>query len=179
MPLQAVDVLEEDLDGEVLRDPEAGRRREAKTKHGLDPAHDYTSDTSCLPCHTTGYGKPGGYPALVDGKAWSEEETARAAKRLGVQCESCHGPGSAYKKKKTMADHDKSVAAGMLEAGKDEKTCTGCHNDQSPTWDAEKGFDFEKRKEDIAHPIPKDVKGRYLEAEKEAKGGSGGDDEEE
>jgi hypothetical protein len=112
----------------------------------------------CLKCHVTAYG----------------EDLSKFAKKPldhedGVQCESCHGPGSLYKKKKTMADHEKSLAAGMWEPGKDEKICTGCHNEESPTWDASKGFDFEKRKEDIAHPIPKDVKGKYLEVEKKLK----------
>ena len=112
----------------------------------------------CLKCHVTAYG----------------EDAAMFAKgpldvANGVQCESCHGPGSLYKKKKTMADHDKSVAAGMWEPDKDEKICTKCHNDESPTWDAAAGFDFAKRKEEIAHPIPEDVKGKYLEVEKKLK----------
>ena len=68
-----------------------------------------------------------------------------------------------------MSDHDKSIAAGMWEAGKDEKICTACHNDESPTWDAAEGFDFEKSKEAIAHPIPEDVKGRFIEIEKKLK----------
>ena len=127
----------------------------AKEKGLSAPA--YESD-ECLKCHMTGHGLAA---------------TAFAKKPLkasdGVQCESCHGPGSDYKKKKTMADHAKSVAAGMWEPGKKEAICTTCHNDKSPTWDAAVGFDFEARKKDIAHPIPADVKGRYAEAAKEAK----------
>jgi hypothetical protein len=112
----------------------------------------------CLQCHATAQGL---------------DASKVAAKPLelkdGVQCESCHGPGSDYKKKKVMADHDASVAAGMWEPGKKEAICTACHNDKSPTWDAAVGFDFEARKKEIAHPIPADVKGRYAEAAKEAK----------
>jgi hypothetical protein len=112
----------------------------------------------CLKCHVTAYG---------------EDPSKFAKKPLlpanGVQCESCHGPGSLYKKKKTMSDHDKSVAAGMREPGKDDKICIGCHNDESPSWDPAEGFDFEKRKEEIAHPIPEDVKGHYIEIEKKQK----------
>jgi hypothetical protein len=112
----------------------------------------------CLQCHATAQGLSA---SQVAAKPLKLED--------GIQCESCHGPGSDYKKKKTMADHAKSVAAGMWEAGKDEKICTACHNEKSPTWDAAKGFDFEARKKDIAHPIPADVKGRYEEAAKAAK----------
>jgi hypothetical protein len=123
---------------------------------GLSGAPSESAD--CLKCHVTAY---------EEGDSMFEK--ARLDPKNGVQCESCHGPGSLYKKKKIMADHDKSVAAGMWEPGKDEKICTKCHNDQSPTWDAAAGFDHKKRMEEIAHPIPKDVKGRYLEAEKAAK----------
>jgi hypothetical protein len=138
---------------ELLKSDKAA---EVAKKAGITgPAYE---SPKCLECHVTAYGKP---ESAFDRGPLEVEN--------GVQCESCHGPGSEYKKKKTMADHDKSVAAGMWEPGKDEKICTTCHNDKSPTWDPEKGFDFEKRKEDIAHPIPKDVKGRYIEAEKELK----------
>jgi hypothetical protein len=137
----------------------------AKEKGITGPAYE---SEKCLKCHVTAYG--------ADAAAFDKAPLKSAD---GVQCESCHGPGSGYKKKKTMADHDKSVAAGMWEAGKDEKICTACHNDESPTWDAEKGFDYEKRKEEIAHPIPEDVKGKYIEVEKKLKAEKGGSAEEE
>ncbi len=112
----------------------------------------------CLQCHATAQGLD---PSQVAAKPLVPKD--------GIQCESCHGPGSDYKKKKVMADHDASVAAGMWEPDKKEAICTACHNDKSPTWDAAKGFDFEARKKEIAHAIPADVKGRYAEAAKEAK----------
>jgi hypothetical protein len=40
------------------------------------------------------------------------------------------------------------------------------------------GFDFEKANEKIAHPIPKDVKGKYLELAKK-KGANDEEDDEE
>jgi hypothetical protein len=107
----------------------------------------------CLKCHSTAYG--------VDASKLAKGPLDVSD---GVQCESCHGPGSLYKKKKTMADHDLSVAAGMWEPT--EKTCTGCHNDESPSF---VGFNFAEASEKISHPIPADVKGRYAEADKEAK----------
>ena len=57
-------------------------------------------------------------------------------------------------------------------------TCLKCHNNESPTYDPERyrnadgstsGFDFEIAKSRVPHPIPEDVKGRYLELEKAQK----------
>ena len=135
----------------------------------------------CLKCHVTAYGA-------------EAELVPKPLKRAnGVQCESCHGPGKAYRKKKVMSDHDKSVAKGMWEPGENAEICTGCHNDESPSWDPSKftvagggtvGFDFDQAKEKIEHPIPEDVKGHYVEivkkrkAERRAAGGAVEDDEE-
>lgn len=47
-----------------------------------------SANAECLPCHTTGYGRPGGYDP--------EKEKEGAAYLLGVQCEECHGPGTAH-----------------------------------------------------------------------------------
>jgi hypothetical protein len=107
----------------------------------------------CLKCHMTAFG--------ADASAFAKKPLAASD---GVQCESCHGPGSLYKKKKTMADHDKSVAAGMWEPN--EKTCTGCHNDESPSF---AGFNYKEAFEKIKHPIPAEVKGKYIEVEKKLK----------
>ena len=109
----------------------------------------------CLSCHVTAYGK--------DASAFA---SAPIENEEGVSCESCHGPGSDYRKKKVMADHAASVAAGMWEPGKNAEVCTACHNAESPTF---KPFDHAARVKEIAHPIPAEVKGRYIEAEKEAR----------
>ena len=109
----------------------------------------------CLKCHVTAYGKA---PSAVAAGPLKPKE--------GVCCESCHGAGSAYRKKKVMSDHAASVAAGMLEPGKNAEVCTACHNSESPTY---KDFDHAARVKEIAHPIPAEVKGRYVEAEKEAR----------
>jgi hypothetical protein len=74
----------------------------------------------------------------------------------GVQCESCHGPGSAYKAMSVMKDRGKSVAAGMQDFGSDaakiKAQCVKCHNDRSPTM---KAFDFDELWAKVAHPRPK------------------------
>ena len=72
----------------------------------------------------------------------------------GVSCESCHGPGSAYKKMKTM----KGLAAGTIEPASvgliadPKKNCTKCHNSESPTF---KEFNLEKQWAKIKHAVPK------------------------
>lgn len=109
----------------------------------------------CLKCHVTAYGE--------DRSAFAKRPLKKSE---GIQCESCHGPGSGYKTKKIMSDRDAAVAAGLWEAGKDEKICTTCHNDESPAWDSTTRFDFEAAKAKIAHPIPADVKGKVVEIEK-------------
>jgi hypothetical protein len=151
---------------ETLKSDEAV---EIGKKKGLaGPPHEAED---CLKCHVTAYGME---PAAFKKKPLIAKN--------GIQCESCHGPGSGYRKKKIMSDHDKAVAKGMWEPSKDEKICTTCHNDESPTWDAAKGFDFEARKEEFLHHIPEDVKGKYLEIEKKRKAerrAAGGADEEE
>jgi len=97
----------------------------------------------CLSCHVTGYDAE---PAML-GKKFNVED--------GVQCETCHGPGSKYRKKKIMEDRQASIDAGMtpilVSDGTAKKQCVECHNEKSPTF---KGFDFDKMWKEIAHPVP-------------------------
>ncbi len=125
--------------------------KEAKVKFKLDPAKDYTTDKSCLACHTTGYGTNGGYavPDPADEKA-----VKKMAKLEGVGCESCHGaPGKGYKAlKKSIKKEQKKykfeemMAVGMIKIV--PEICTCCHNKKSPTYDETKAFDFEKMTKD-------------------------------
>ena len=74
-----------------------GERAEAKQKAGLDPGKDYTTDVECLPCHTTGYGQPGGF-----------ESVEKTPELVGVSCEMCHGAGSEYSKDEHMSLKNKN-----------------------------------------------------------------------
>ncbi|MHC4822104.1 MAG: cytochrome c family protein [Planctomycetota bacterium] len=120
-----------------------------KKDSGLDPAKDYTTDAKCLACHTTGYGKKGGYPE-------DPEKDAKKAKLMGkVSCEACHGPGSLYSKHKTAeVKKDKKAtftAEQLKEYGltlPDENNCKTCHNENNPT-NAADDFKFEKAKEGV------------------------------
>jgi len=74
-------------------------------------------DSDCLPCHTTGFGMPGGFVNL---KSSLELES--------VQCEACHGPGKAH------------AEEGKKKYGRvGEKTCKKCHTPfYSPNMDFNK-----------------------------------------
>jgi hypothetical protein len=140
-------------------DLKPGTCAEAKTAVGLDPAKDYTKDTTCLPCHTTGYGTPTGYPAPpAEGASWTEEEAKRAELNEGVTCEACHGPGSLYGPYKK--DHKEFKHAEIRALGATvpvtAANCTNCHDkSKSPTV---KDFDFEKQRKSEAMHEHKELK---------------------
>jgi hypothetical protein len=102
----------------------------------------------CLSCHVTGHGAP------------AELLGTKYDKTQGVTCESCHGAGGDYYKKKTMV----GIMSGEIDGATvglktpDEKTCLTCHNEKSPTY---KEFNYEERVKDIAHPIPEAKKAEY------------------
>ncbi len=112
---------------------------------GLDPEMDYTKDEECLPCHTTGYGQPGGFVNL--------ETTPELA---GVGCEMCHGAGSTYTQDHLMSlknrEYKKAevVAAGMVSEISVEQ-CSGCHNIDSPFVGDDYVFDFESERTKGTH----------------------------
>ena len=69
------------------------------------------TNPKCLACHTTGYGKPGGFV--------SEQKTPLLASK---QCEACHGPGS----KHAANPSDPAARNGMKLSGK-KNVCIECH----------------------------------------------------
>ena len=96
----------------------------------------------CLICHASGYD----VNASLIGKKFKIED--------GVQCETCHGPGSDYKSLKIMKDREKSVANGLRVFQSEEeieKFCSTCHNADSPTYVE---FKFEDMWRQISHDIP-------------------------
>jgi hypothetical protein len=93
-----------------------------------------TEASECLECHII----------VTDMKLKSD----------GVQCESCHGAGSAYRKISIMENRTKAILAGMVFYKNDaaiEKQCKTCHNERSPTY---KEFKFKDMWLKIKHPIP-------------------------
>jgi hypothetical protein len=123
----------------TLKTPEAAKVAE---KAGIKGAAHEAAE--CVRCHATAAGESG-----------AQVKTGFLPAD-GVQCESCHGPGSDYKVLGIMKDHAKAVAAGLIPVklgdGTAEKQCASCHNKQSPTF---KGFDMKTSWAKIAHPLPK------------------------
>lgn len=97
--------------------------RHAKAFESLEKAGK-SKDPECIVCHTTGYGKEGGFKNKVATPALA-----------GVQCEVCHGPGK---------DHARGFSA---PAGPGNETvCLKCHTkENSPE------FDYELYREKIIH----------------------------
>ena len=93
---------------------------------------------ACLSCHSSGYN----VDASLLGKNFKVEQ--------GVQCETCHGPGSDYKSKKIMKDTEKAVANGLILYENPEELCITCHNAESPTY---VDFDFAENWEKIKHDV--------------------------
>lgn len=85
-----------------------------------------TRDLDCVPCHTTGWGQPGG------------AAFANVMKYKDVQCEACHGPGSFH-----AADPEQ---AGLLTPA-NAKACAPCH---SPEHSPRFAFDLYVRQLKVA-----------------------------
>ncbi len=106
-------------------------------------------DASCLACHTTAFGKPGGFPA--DAAVADHPDLAR------VGCESCHGPGgdhvgpSARRTGTILSLGDKCDSCVIL------KICGSCHDDAN-----DPGFRFhvEERIEAQRHGTIEPAAGR-------------------
>lgn len=94
----------------------------------------------CLKCHASGYDVE---PALRGAKFKIED---------GVQCETCHGPGSDYKAMNIMKNRELAIKNGLIIYDNYEELCVKCHNPESPTY---KEIDFKEAWEKIKHPVPK------------------------
>lgn len=90
---------------------------------------DHRADADCLTCHTTAYGKRGGFVPKVPHT--SQADLAR------VGCESCHGPGGDH-----VGENTKRVGTILSLGDKCEscvilKICGSCHDDAN-----DPGFPF-------------------------------------
>jgi hypothetical protein len=71
------------------------------------------ADSSCLPCHTVGFGLPTGFVSVTNYLSTNQ--------LAGVQCENCHGPAANH----AANPDDLTVRPRVELAG---TVCGGCHN---------------------------------------------------
>lgn len=97
---------------------------------------DPTKDAGCLSCHST---------------AASVDKSLHAGIKVeeGVSCESCHGPGSAYRSPAVMKNQRIALQKGLIIPTKE--VCEKCHNDKNPF---HQPFNFDEKVKLIAHPDP-------------------------
>ncbi|MGA2786917.1 MAG: cytochrome c family protein [Verrucomicrobiota bacterium] len=100
------------------------RATELKTPHAGAFTNTYfvaaggQTNSSCLPCHTVGYGLPTGFV--------SQSKTPQLA---GVQCENCHGPAGNH-----QANQDDLTVVPRVEIA--ATVCGGCHTGpMNPTYE--------------------------------------------
>jgi hypothetical protein len=124
--------------GEQFPQWEARKHSKSFTALSTDEAKELAADApdnpKCLKCHAP----------LAEKNAELKEE--------GVGCETCHGPGSAYKKMTIMKDHAQAVTNGLIDYKSEDdikKQCLTCHEGAH-----DKPFDFAAAWEKVKHPIP-------------------------
>jgi len=118
----------------TLQTPEADQI--AKDKGFTTPA---AETPLCIKCHVLGKD--------ID----SEELEESFDKTQGVQCETCHGPGSEYKRITIMKDKQQAIANGLIVNDNGAEFCVKCHNSDSPTF---KSFNYEEYWAKIKHTDP-------------------------
>jgi len=106
---------------------------------------DPQSTQACLKCHTTRTDEPAG-------RFFETFDSSQ-----GVQCESCHGPGSEYMSEAVMLDPVASHKTGLQKITRE--TCLRCHPDEIHG----KPFDFKAMWEKIEHIKPKQTETGSLE----------------
>lgn len=91
------------------------------TSFNLLPAQ-YQADTTCLQCHTTGFGAATGF-----------KTAAASADLKGTTCEACHGPGSKHAEmakqfanQKLSAEQEKTVRDSIWKI-RPGNVCISCH----------------------------------------------------
>jgi nitrate/TMAO reductase-like tetraheme cytochrome c subunit len=168
------------LSMQVVAEEKAKAEETTKAEDSAKVKHEYVGVKKCMICHK----KDSVYPSWMEtqhAKAWEslkEEDqkkkecitchstgtTAEGELLTGVQCESCHGPGSDYKKMSIMKDREQAIANGMIVA--DEKTCIECHNEKIPKeFQPKEEFNYEKMKATGVHAVKQKVEEKKSDKE--------------
>jgi len=96
----------------------------------------------CLGCHAT----------AADAEEWERDETFLIED--GIQCETCHGPGSEYMDEEVMRNRELAMERGLkMPSG---STCMVCHGPKGSHEAVLSGepYDLEKALQTIGHPRP-------------------------
>ena len=88
-----------------------------------------TRDAACQACHTTAFGKPGGFPSGADPLAHAD--LAR------VGCEDCHGPGGDHVGENDRRDGTILSLTDKCDSCVILQICGGCHDEAN-----DPGFEF-------------------------------------
>ena len=122
----------------------SAKAKEYGKKRGIE---DPQTSEKCLKCHVTAFNEP------------KEKFKAGFDPKLGVQCETCHGPGEKHRKARMAAAAEEGDKKPGYTVIPDEeitkkpasKLCLGCHNDESPGY---KPFCFHKFVNEVRHLNP-------------------------
>lgn len=97
----------------------------------------------CLGCHST----------ASTAEDWEKDDAFRPED--GLQCESCHGPGSEYMSEEVMRDRAEAMKAGLRLPTED--TCLGCHLEKGShtAVNPNSTVDIKQAIPRIAHPLTK------------------------
>lgn len=129
-------------------------------------ADEYVGALNCKSCHPSQYAHWRRTPharafASLKGEARRDptctgcHATAAREGHVGVQCESCHGPGAHYWPEHVMRDRELAEAAGLRQARSPE-ICRRCHTVDAPSL---RPFDHASALERVIHP-PSEEKSR-------------------
>lgn len=120
----------------VLSLPES---REITKRSGL--RGDAWKQPICLGCHST----------ASTAEDWEKDDAFRPED--GLQCESCHGPGSEYMSEEVMRNPAEAMKAGLRLPT--EETCLGCHLEKGShtAVNPNSTVDIKKAIPRIAHPL--------------------------
>jgi hypothetical protein len=127
--------------GKWLKDPHSQAVKTLSNQKSLDYAKkngiaDPAKDAKCLKCHSTF--------DRVDVKF-----RGGILQADGVSCESCHGPGSAYKSPSIMKNVEQAKTMGLIVP--DKALCLQCHNKDNPFF---KEFNYETYSAKVTHKNP-------------------------
>jgi len=132
-----LDIWKDSKHSEAFRNLQSSRADSIAVSRGFTTAAAETPE--CVKCH-------------VLGKEIVESELSETFDKTdGVQCETCHGPGSEYKKLSIMKDKEKAAENGLIIHTEKELFCVKCHNTESPTFT---GFSYDTYWEKIKHSKP-------------------------